>query len=150
MLKYLFCDNIENSLKMKKFLIKGLIAGLLLLAINFAGLFITINCFPFLAEQYFSPVFDMTGYKGVLYVLHPFIISFALAWFWRRFKELFQGPFWLRGLEVGLVYGVVAVLPSMWIIFSAFDVSVSIVFSWFFYGILQGVVVGIIYAKISP
>ena len=135
---------------MKKFLIKGLIAGLLLLAINFAGLYITINYFPGLAEQYFSPVFDMTGYKGVLYVLHPFIVSFALAWFWRRFKELFRGSFWLRGLEVGLVYGAVAVLPSMWIIFTAFDISVSIVFSWFLYGILQGVVVGIIYAKISP
>lgn len=135
---------------MKNIIVKGFLAGTILLVINFIALFVIIWFMPGLAKEYYSPVFNMEGYKGGLYFLHPFIVSFALAWFWLRFKNIFKGAFWLRGLEMGLAYGVVAVLPSMWITFSAFAVSLPIVLSWFFYGILQGVVVGIVYAKINP
>jgi hypothetical protein len=135
---------------MKKFILKSLLAGVILLALNFIGLYLTIFFFPFIAEQYFSPTFDMSGYKGILFLFHPFVLSFALAWFWNRFKGQLSGSFWIKGIELGLIYGVVAVLPSMWMILSAFDVTTTIVLSWFIHGIIQGTVVGIIYAKIAP
>jgi hypothetical protein len=135
---------------MKKIIIKGISAGFALLLFSYLGLAAVVNLFPALAEEYYNPVFSMEGEKSVLFFIHPFIVSFALAWFWRRFKSLFHGSFWWRGTEVGLVYGLIAVLPSMWMIYSAMAVSLPIVFSWFTYGVLQGIVVGIIYARISP
>ncbi|MEX0998038.1 MAG: hypothetical protein WDZ45_13390 [Flavobacteriaceae bacterium] len=133
----------------KNLFIKSLIAGFILLIINFIGLFINIKFFPSLADEYFSPAFDMEGYKGVLFLLHPFIVSFALAWFWKRFKKLLSGNFWMKGIEVGLVYGLIAVFPSMWMILSAFDVSLVLVISWFIHGLIQGTIVGLIYAKMD-
>ena len=135
---------------MKTFLIKGIVAGVVLLVFSYVALYLIVTFAPAVAEEYYNPIFDMGGDKTILYFLHPFILSFALAWFWRRFKSLFHGSFWVRGIEMGLVYAVVAVLPSMWITFSALAISFPIVLSWLAYGLFQAVVVGIIYAKISP
>lgn len=134
----------------KQILVNGIVAGIILSLIYFMALFSGIYLFPQLVEEYYNPVFNMQGNKALLYFMHPFIVSFVLAWFWHRFKSFFKGSFWLRGLELGLMYGGGAVLPYMWIIFCSFAVSFSLVISWFFYGLLQGIVVGIFYARISP
>lgn len=133
---------------MQKFLTKSLIAGSILFAFNFIGLYITIFLFPTVAEQYFSPTFDSSGYKGFLFLLHPFVLSFAMAWFWQRFKDQLSGSIWKKGIELGLVYGAIAVLPSMLMILGAFDVSLALVTTWLIHGVLQGTIIGIIYAKI--
>ncbi|MBU6342231.1 MAG: hypothetical protein KGS48_12115 [Bacteroidetes bacterium] len=135
---------------MTKFLLKGFVAGAALLLLSYAALYLVVHFFPSLAEQYYDPIFNFEGEKGILYFVHPFILSFALAWFWRRFKSLFHGPFWWRGIELGLVYALIATLPNMWITFSALSVSLSMVLTWFAYGLFQAIVVGVIFAKISP
>ncbi len=135
---------------MKKFLLKGILAGAVLLGFSYAALYLIVAFFPNLAEQYYDPVFSMDGDKTVLYFLHPFVLSFALAWFWRRFKSLFHGPFWWRGIEMGLVYGLIATLPAMWITYSSMSVSLGLAFTWLLYGVIQAMVVGVIFAKISP
>ena len=135
---------------MKRFLIKGFLAGAALLALSYVALNLIVAFFPQLAEQYYDPVFSFEGEKAILYFIHPFVLSFALAWFWRRFKSLFHGPFWWRGIEMGLVYGLIATLPSMWITFSSLAVSLGLVVTWLLYGVFQAIVVGIIFAKISP
>jgi hypothetical protein len=135
---------------MKRFLLKGMLAGVVLALFSYAALFLAVTLFPALAEQYYDPIFSFDDEKGILYFVHPFILSFALAWFWRRFKTLFHGSFWWRGIEMGLVYALIATLPSMWLTFSSLAVSFEMVLSWFAYGIFQAIVVGIIFAKISP
>ena len=135
---------------MQKFLAKGILAGAVLLGFSYAALYLVVAFVPSLAEQYYDPVFSFEGDKAVLYFAHPFILSFALAWFWRRFKSLFHGPFWWRGIEMGLVYALIATIPSMWLTFSALAVSFEMVLSWFAYGVFQAIVVGIIFAKMSP
>lgn len=138
-----------NRKQNKSVIIKTFIAGIILLIVNLSGLFITIKFFPSLADEYFSPAFDMEGYKGIVFFLHPFVVSFALAWFWKRFRMILRGSFWMKGIELGLVYGFIAVFPSMWMIFSAFDVSIFLVASWFIHGLIQGTIVGLIYAKMD-
>jgi hypothetical protein len=135
---------------MKVFLLKGIVAGTALLILSYAALYLIVGLFPALAEQYYDPIFNFEGNKAILYFLHPFVLSFALAWFWKRFKGMFHGPFWWRGIEMGLMYGLIATLPAMWIIFSALSVSLSMVLSWLLYGVIQAMIVGIIFAKISP
>lgn len=135
---------------MKKVFISGLIAGVTLFIVSYGGLFLTIKFIPQLFITYNNPLFNSDGSRDVLFYMHAFIISFALSWFWERFKGLFHGPFLLRGLEFGSVYGVVALLPVMWITFSSLDITVGMVVSWFFYGLFQAVIAGILFAKINP
>ncbi|MCB0578370.1 MAG: hypothetical protein KDD10_03555, partial [Phaeodactylibacter sp.] len=77
-------------------------------------------------------------------------LSFALAWFWSRFKAQLPGYWLLRGLKFGLAYALLATLPSMWITFSAITVSLGMVFTWFAYGLLQAVVCGWVFARMNP
>jgi hypothetical protein len=135
---------------MKKILTSGLIAGIILFVVSYGGLFLTIKFFPSLFVEYNNPLFNSDGSRDVLFYMHAFIISFALSWFWERFKTLFHGPFLLRGLEFGSVYALVALVPVMWITFSSLDITVLIVLSWFLYGLFQAVLAGIIFAKINP
>ncbi|HMR42613.1 MAG TPA: hypothetical protein PKC40_02205 [Saprospiraceae bacterium] len=135
---------------MKKILTLGLPVGLVLLLLSLLMLYVTVLIFPGIAEEYYNPMFRRSGGRSSLFFIHPFILSFALAWFWERFKGLFSGPFWLRGLEMGLVYGLVATIPSMWITFSAIDISLTMIASWLFYGLSQAMVAGILFARFNP
>lgn len=135
---------------MKKIILPALLAGTLLSLLSYGTLYFGIRCFPELFTDYNSPLFNSDGNRDVLFYAHPFIISFALSWFWDRFKGLFKGHFLLRGLEFGFVYGIVALVPVMWITFSALDISVPMVLSWFFYGFVQALTAGILFAKTNP
>jgi hypothetical protein len=135
---------------MKKVLIPGLIAGCILFVLSYGGLFLAVRFFPALFVEYNNPLFNSDGKRDMLFYLHAFIFSFALSWFWDRFKGLFKGPFMIRGFEFGLVYSIVALLPVMWISFSALDVTIVMVASWFIYGLMQATVAGIIFAKANP
>lgn len=135
---------------MKKVFKSGLVAGIILFIVSYGGLYLTIRFVPILFVSYNNPLFKSDGSRDILFYLHAFIISFALSWFWERFKGLFRGPFLLRGLEFGLVYAMVALLPVMWITFSALDITLVMVVSWFVYGLFQAVLAGIIFARINP
>ncbi len=135
---------------MKKIFLSGLIAGMILFVISYGGLYLTIRYFPDFFVSYNNPLFNSDGSRDLLFYMHAFIISFALSWFWDRFKSLFNGSFILRGIEFGSVYALVALLPVMWITFSSLDISLVMVGSWFFYGLAQAIIAGIIFAKINP
>ena len=135
---------------MKKIITSGLIAGIILFIISYGGLYLSIKFAPEFFITYNNPLFNSDGSRDVLFYLHAFIISFALSWFWERFKGLFKGPFVLRGLEFGLVYAIIALVPVMWITFSSLDITFLTVASWFFYGLLQAVLAGIIFARLNP
>ena len=135
---------------MKKVLISGLIAGAVLTVISYGGLFLSIRFFPSLFEEYNNPLFHSDGSRDVLFYTHALVISMALSWVWERFKSLFKGNNVLRGLEFGLVYAIVALLPVMWITFASMDVTLLMVGSWFLYGCIQAVVAGVLFARINP
>lgn len=135
---------------MKKIALSGLVAGIILFIISYGGLYLSVRFFPSLFIEYNSPLFNSDGSRDILFYLHPFVISFALSWFWDRFKGLFKGYFLLRGIEFGLVYAMVALLPVMWITFSSLDITFTIVFSWFAYGLMQAIFAGLIFAKRNP
>jgi hypothetical protein len=135
---------------MKKIVISGLGAGVVLLLLSILGLYITIWLFPSVAQQYFDPSFNLQADRAMLYYLHPFIISFALSWFWVRVKGVLKGAFITRGIEFGLIYVLVAVFPMMWLIYSALNVSLSIVITWFLLAFVQGIVAGLVFEKMNP
>jgi hypothetical protein len=136
---------------MKKIITTSLLAGFVLLLVSLLLLYASISIFPNLAEEYFSPVFRWSSAKtDWLFYTHPFVLAFALKWFWERYKDLFKGSLVLRALEVALVYGIVAMLPVLWLTFSAIDISLGMVITWLIYGIVEAFIAGIIFAKLNP
>jgi hypothetical protein len=136
---------------MKKILIAGFTAGIVLLLISLGLMFLVIKIFPTLAEEYFSPVFRWSSVEtDWMFYVHPFILSFSLKWFWERYKDVFKGSYLLRAFEVALVYGVVAMLPVLWLTYSSIDISLGMVATWLVYGIIQAFIAGIIFSKLNP
>lgn len=135
---------------MKKILIPALVSGMALLLLSYAVLFFVIRVAPSLAEQYYNPIFWPGADRAFLFYLHPFILSTALSWFWNRFRGQFSSAGVNRGLEMALVYALTATLPSMWITFSAINVSLLMVLSWFGYGFVQAAVAGLIFSRMNP
>jgi len=135
---------------MKKILVSGLITGCILFVLSYGGLYLAVRFFPGLFVEYNNPLFNSDGNRDLLFYLHAFIFSLALSFFWDRFKSLFHGALIIRGLEVGIVYSLVALLPVMWISFSALDVTLVMVLSWFAYGFIQATIAGIVLAKLNP
>jgi len=135
---------------MSKVLLSGLVGGIVLFALSYAILYASISLAPKLIEEYYNPIFWPGSDRAILFFLHPFILSFALAWFWNKFKSSFHQTGWMRGLEMGALYALIATLPSMWITFSAIMVSLTMVLSWFAYGFLQASVCGLINSRLNP
>ena len=135
---------------MKKILISGLVAGVVLLFLSILGLLTTIGLFPNLALLYFDPAFDAQSDRAMIFYIHPFLISFALSWFWSRFKGILTGSFFTRGIEFGLIYMLVATLPMMWFIYSVIHVSLFMIATWFVLALVQGIIAGLIFEKINP
>ncbi|CAN5255703.1 hypothetical protein BH09BAC1_BH09BAC1_19390 [soil metagenome] len=135
---------------MKKVALSGLVAGCVLFTLSLLGLYVTLWLFHSLAEQYFAPAFDTPSSRYMIYYVHPFIMAMALSWFWQRFKGVLTGSFLTRGIEFGLIYAVIALVPMMWMIYSAMNVSIEIVATWLLLGSLQGIVAGLVFEKMNP
>ncbi|SRR6266498_4435170 len=135
---------------MNKVLVAWLTAGIIMLLLGIGMLYAGIYFFPKIADEYFSPVFRRAGKTDWTFYVHPFILAIALKWFWERYKGILKGGVLLRALEVALVYGIVALLPILWLTFSAIDVSLKMTITWFIYGFVQAFAAGIVFAKFNP
>ena len=135
---------------MKKIIAAGLAAGIVLLILSVLGLRITIWLFPSIAMQYFDPAFALQSSRIMFYYIHPFVVALALSWFWSQFKTILRGSFITRGIEFGLIYAIIAILPMMLLIYSAMNVSVEMIATWFVLGLFQGIVAGLVFEKMNP
>lgn len=135
---------------MKKMIISGAVSGVLLLVVSILMLNAAIMMFPLTFEEYYNDTFNLNGERDIFFYIHPFVLSIALAWFWQRFKAQFKGNFVFRGLELGVVFAIVAILPVMWITYSAISVSFIVVGTWFLYGLVQACIAGMVFSKLNP
>lgn len=135
---------------MKKTIISGLVAGVIILIFSVLGLYLTIWLFPNIALQYYDPAFNEQKSRYMIYLIHPFIISFALVWFWNRCKNILTGSFLTRGIEFGLIYMIIATIPNMWLIYSAISVSLPMIITWLIFGLIQGIIAGLVFEKMNP
>jgi hypothetical protein len=129
--------------KLSRMLSSGLIAGVAIFVCSYLALIIGIRLFPWFFVDYFNPVFLSGGERDVLFYLHPLILGMALSVFWQKFRHIFSGHFLPVGITFGFLYALIALVPILWITFSAIDVSFSMVLSWLLYGFFQASVGGI-------
>ena len=137
---------------MKKVVVSGFIAGIILSIASYGGLYLAVRFMPtlFIDAYANNPLINSDGIKDILFFSHGFVLCFALSWFWERFKTMLKGIWFLRSLEFAGVYAFVGLLPVMWITYSAMDVTVTMVASWLLYGFFQAIVAGLVFAKLNP
>ena len=128
---------------------KGLIAGAALFLASFGSLYAAIHLKPDLVVDYINPIFNSDGSRDVYFYLHPFILSFALAVLWNRFRRFLPGGIFVKGIEFGLMYALVGLIPVMWITYSAIDVDFVMVSTWMLYGFSQATLCGIVFALLD-
>jgi|694.fasta_scaffold00826_20 hypothetical protein len=141
-----------NSVQVKKMIASGFVAGLALSLLSYGGLFVAVQI-PFLAPffvEYLSSVFISDQSRDVFFYSHAMLISFALSFFWEKFKSSFSGSMLLRGVEFGIVYTITGLFPILWLTYSQIEVSATMVLSWLIFGLFQASVAGIIFAKMNP
>ncbi len=128
-----------------------LLAGLVVLLVSVALLYIAIFFFPLLMEEYYNAVFRSSSFEtDWLFYAHPFVLSAGLYWFWDRFKGILSGSFIIRAVKVAFTYGAVAILPVLWLTFSAIDISFMMVITWLVYGIVQAMIATLVFAWRHP
>lgn len=135
---------------MKKDILTIVLAGLSVLMVSMALLYSAIAFFPSIMEEYYNSVFRASSFEtDWLFFAHPFVLSISLKWFWKRYKDGFKGSRVVRAIEVALIYGIVAMVPVLWLTFSAIDISFLMVITWLIYGIIQAFVAGLVFAKLN-
>ncbi|HEX5554280.1 MAG TPA: hypothetical protein VFX43_13630 [Chitinophagaceae bacterium] len=130
---------------MKKIFLSGLIAGTALLMLSVAGLYLLIWQMPDMAMEYFGPAFISQTQRNLLYYVHPFVIGISLSWLWERLQSRLKGPALAKSLEFGLFYMAIASFPYMLLIYSAIDVSLSVVLTWLVFGFIEATLAAIIF-----
>jgi hypothetical protein len=136
----------------RKVIVTGLVAGLSMLVVAVGLSFLSNLALPGLMAEYtntelFRPWDDPLM---SIYFAYPFVMGLALAWFWNRVKESFQGGnAWGRGLQYGLAYWIIASIPGMIVTYSSFQVSFLMVLSWTVMGLVQVVVGGMVCAGMN-
>lgn len=132
---------------MKKILTSGLVASAALLLFAYVALLVMPILLPKVAEEYYNPAFVSDESRNFLYYVHPVILGFGLAWFWNRFKSLLKGNAFMQGIEMAIIYVLIATIPSLLITYSAIDVSLMTIWSWVLYGFFQALIAGIIFSR---
>lgn len=132
---------------MKKDITSIFTAGIFVLLVSISLMYIAIFFFPFLMEEYYTTVFRSSSFEtDWLFYFQPFVLSAALHWFWKRYKTMVTGSMLNKAAEVALAYGIIAMLPVLWLTFSAIDISLFMVLTWLVFGITQAFIAGIVFA----
>lgn len=137
---------------MKKIILPGLIAGIIMLVVGIGLGFLINLIFPVLKEQYnntnlFRPWNDPLM---SIYFLYPFILGLVLAWLWNKIKSVFKEENLIKkGIFFGLTYWIISSIPGMIITYSSFLITLIMVLSWTFSSLVQVLVAGIIVALMN-
>ena len=136
---------------MKKILGTGLVAGIAMILVNMLLNPVLYAIFPGLKGAYENNVMFRPWEDPImmLFFLYPIVLGLALAWVWDKTKQLFQGSIWNKGLNFGLIYFFVSGLPAFFINFSSFKLPFVMILSWTIMGLVNGIVTGIVFAKIN-
>jgi len=137
---------------MKKVILSGIIAGLLILIVEFGitGLF---GLFPQVNADYNNPsIISAVSGSSILTLfvfIYPFILGILFSWLWEKSKSLFKGAWIRRGLYFGIVIGVLTLfiftIPA--VIVSSFSLLtiISLVAST----LLKPMAAGVIFSRMN-
>lgn len=135
---------------MKKIFWTGLVAGIAMVIVNAALNPVFNAIFPELKDAYMNPVFrPWEDPIMMLFFLYPIALGLGLAWVWDKTKQLFNLSVCQNGFNFGLIYFCVAGIPAFLINFSSFNLPLVMILTWTLMGLIDGLVVGCVLAKLN-
>ena len=137
---------------MKKILKLGIISAVVVLAIGMILNRILQIVFPSLVSEYQNPSLFRPWSDPIMsvYFIYPFILGILLAWIWLKTKSLLEGKSNLKkGIYFGIAYWIVASIPGMVISYSSFQMSLLMILSWTFSGLIQAISAGLIFSHLD-
>jgi len=133
----------------KKFLISGIIGGIVIWIISFIfDNILLMQVFPY-------DIFSLGGMRSmedplmILFFLNPFVLSFAMSYIYRFFSKPFSGDYLRKGTSFGFMVWLVAGIPSAFIVYTSMDYPIGFTISSFIGSLLYMLGTGIAIAKFS-
>jgi hypothetical protein len=61
-------------------------------------------------------MYNAGGSRDIFFYIHPLILAGGLSILWFRFRKYLTGNIIMQGLEFGLIYGIVALGPIIFLV----------------------------------
>lgn len=138
---------------MKKIIIPGILAGILISIVLFIGQGFILNpLFPSLVEEYSNTALYRPWSVPVMWLifLYPFVQGIALAWAWDKTKNIFKGSNNTKAIHFAFAFWIVAIVPSMLMVYSCIPISFTVISIWTITGFVYGLVAGLIFTRLNP
>ena len=119
--------------KCKKYIVHGLLAGLMMLVVGMLAGWIINMLFPGLATQYESSqvLRPMNDPLMIWYFVYFFVLGIGIAWLWEMLKDKVKGKTACQRAKYLIVrYWPAILLPGMMITYSSFQMSFAVIASW--------------------
>lgn len=134
---------------MRKIILPGLVAGLLMLIVGMILSTILNMVFPSLVTEY-NNIAIFRSYSDPLMSLffaYPIALGLILAFVWDKVKGLLQGSNGQVAVRFGFFYWLVASVPGMIVTYSSFQVSILMVLTWTLISFVNGVIAALVFQK---
>lgn len=136
---------------MKKTILSGFLAGIVMLIACILFSTALMYFFPNLMKQYDNIQLyrSMKDPVSMLFSLHPLIVGMILAFIWDKTKSLFTTKKFLsKGVQFALVYYIV-ILPGLFISYVTSPYSIAIVMTWAVNVLILALLAGLVYEKVN-
>jgi len=137
---------------MKRILVPGLVAGLVMLVVAMVVGWLTTLVLPSIAQEYGNANLYRTSSDPIVYVyfFYPLFLGIALAWVWDRTKGVIgEGSIWVKGSRFARAFWIVSALPGILMSYSSFPISLAVALSWLLSSLVQLLCAGFVYAKMN-
>lgn len=123
---------------------KGLIAGVAIFVVGFVLQWGIQSLIPGLTAQYQNPELfrPWTDPLMMAAFAYPFVLGLVLAYLWDRLKM--KDP-----MEFAKLYFIIASIPGMYITYTSFTVSLTMVLVWTVTGFVQAYTAGHVFTKMK-
>lgn len=133
---------------MKKVIIPGLVAGLLMTIANMVISILMGKAMPSMMVEYQNTAIFRAWSDPLMqaFYAHPFILGLALAYVWDKVKGSLSG-----NKVLGFVFGyfLVATLPGMFISYTSFQISLTMTLAWTVMGLVSAYVAALVLNKMN-
>ena len=136
---------------MKKIVGSGLLAGLIMGIVGMGLSYLFNMVSPSLQAEYQNENLFRAWEDPLMMImpLYYFIFGIILTWIWNKTKSLIRGTTGARGLRFGLTVWLMISIPGMFMTYTSFALSFSIVLSWTVMGLVNAILVGLLFAKLN-
>jgi hypothetical protein len=133
---------------LKKFLISGFLAGIVI--------FVIWMVFGYLVQMVFP--YDVTKLPGMraetdpvmlLFFLNPWVYGFAMALFYPYFGESIMGDYIVKGRTFGGLVWLVSSIPSAFIVYTSMEYPIGFTINQVIGSLIYMIIAGIIIAKVD-